>query len=292
MFHKLLIGIVLCVIGAVAPCQAAESGDWPTFEGDLQWETLEETEQTAADSPQEEALAETEQTTEAVPVEAEEPIQEQEPVVETEETPPETATKEEVEETTMPEMEEEDTTSEMEEQVEQETKALPGVPTVVIKTSMGDLHIELLEEEAPNTVKNFLRYVNDQYYNGTVFHRVIDGFMIQGGGFDKEFNQKDTHEAISNEADNGVKNDRGTVAMARTMEPHSATAQFFINVSDNAFLNFRSKTHGGYGYCVFGRVTTGMDVVDTIRQVKTGSQGQFQDVPVKPIEIIEVSVVK
>ena len=162
---------------------------------------------------------------------------------------------------------------------------------VQMQTSMGDIVIELDMEKAPKSVENFLGYVNDGFYNGTVFHRVIDGFMIQGGGFTENLQRKGTREPIQNEADNGLKNVRGTIAMARTGEPHSATAQFFINVVDNDFLDFRSKTRRGWGYTVFGKVIQGMDVVDNIRKVKTGPSGPFRtDVPQTPVVIKQVSV--
>ena len=162
-------------------------------------------------------------------------------------------------------------------------------PVVIIKTSKGDIKAELFEKEAPNTVKNFLQYVDDRHYNGTIFHRVIEGFMIQGGGFTKEFSQKPTRAPVKNEAANGLKNKRGTLAMARTSDVDSATAQFFINVVDNDFLDFRAPNPQGFGYCVFGKVTEGMDIVDAIRSVKTGSRGMFQDVPVDAIEIVEIT---
>ena len=158
---------------------------------------------------------------------------------------------------------------------------------VVLKTSLGDIRIELDEKAAPITVANFLQYVRDGFYNGTIFHRVIDGFMIQGGGFDENFKQKATREPIKNEAANQVSNKRGTIAMARTSVVDSATAQFFINVVDNDFLDFRAPTTQHFGYCVFGRVTEGMDVVDKIRKVKTGSRGMHSDVPKENVVILE-----
>lgn len=167
-------------------------------------------------------------------------------------------------------------------------KQMNSHPVVLIKTSAGDIRIELNGEKAPLTVKNFLEYVNQGHYDHTIFHRVIDGFMIQGGGFTKDFKQKPTNAPIQNEADNGLKNLRGTIAMARTNDVNSATAQFFINVVDNNFLDFRAKNPQGYGYCVFGEVTEGMDVVDKIKKVKTGSFGPYQDVPVETVEILEV----
>lgn len=160
---------------------------------------------------------------------------------------------------------------------------------VTIKTSMGDIKVKLFDKEAPETVKNFLQYVADGHYKNTIFHRVISGFMIQGGGFDANFNQKPTRSSIKNEADNGLSNKRGTVAMARTSDPHSATAQFFINVSDgNSFLDFKAANQREYGYCVFGKVIAGMDVVDKIRSVTTGGKNGFQDVPVEDVVILDI----
>jgi peptidyl-prolyl cis-trans isomerase B (cyclophilin B) len=150
---------------------------------------------------------------------------------------------------------------------------------VKLQTSLGTLSIDLYADKAPETVRNFLEYVDAGHYDNTIFHRVIDGFMIQGGGFDAAMQQKGVRAPVKNEADNGLKNDRGTIAMARTSDPHSATAQFFINVADNDFLNFRAPAADGWGYCVFGRVVEGMDVVDKIRSVATGSRGFHQDVP-------------
>lgn len=161
-----------------------------------------------------------------------------------------------------------------------------GNPVVTMKTSMGTIKIELFADKAPETVANFLQYVKDGHYNHTIFHRVIPSFMIQGGGFTKDMKQKSTKPAIKNEADNGLKNVRGTLAMARTSDVNSATSQFFINTVDNDFLDFRDKTSRGYGYCVFGKVTDGMDVVDKIEGVKTTTQGPHQNVPVEPVEIL------
>ena len=157
---------------------------------------------------------------------------------------------------------------------------------VILHTNHGEIAIELFQEEAPESVNNFLTYLQDGHYDGTIFHRVIDGFMIQGGGFDEDFRQKSTRDPITNEADNGLKNERGTLAMARTGAPHSATAQFFINVSDNAFLDHQG-THSAqaWGYAVFGQVVDGMDVVDAIRTVPTTTRGPFQDVPAEPVII-------
>ena len=163
---------------------------------------------------------------------------------------------------------------------------------VIIRTTFGELTLELDSEKAPRTVENFINYARDGYYDGTIFHRVIDNFMIQGGGFDTEMNQKDTGEPIENEADNGLKNDFGTVAMARTMDPHSATAQFFINVKDNDFLNHTGKNAQGWGYAVFGRVTAGEEVLDKIRGVPTTSRAGHQDVPSDPVIIESVEVVE
>ena len=162
---------------------------------------------------------------------------------------------------------------------------------VKLHTHHGVLTLALDAEKAPVTVANFLAYVEAGHYNNTVFHRVIDGFMIQGGGFEPGMNQKPTGEQIKNEADNGLKNERGTIAMARTQAPHSATAQFFINVADNAFLNHTSPDLQGWGYCVFGKVSEGMDVVDAIRKVKTGSSGFHQDVPKEDVIIERAEVV-
>jgi len=162
---------------------------------------------------------------------------------------------------------------------------------VKLHTNHGVITLELDAEKAPVTVANFLAYVEAGHYNNTVFHRVIDGFMIQGGGFEPGMNQKPTGEQIKNEADNGLKNERGTIAMARTQAPHSATAQFFINIADNDFLNFKSADLQGWGYCVFGKVSEGMDVVDAIRKVKTGSSGFHQDVPKEDVIIERAEVV-
>lgn len=163
-----------------------------------------------------------------------------------------------------------------------------AAPSVEMQTSMGTIVIELDSEKAPITVKNFLQYAKDGFYNGTIFHRVIDGFMIQGGGFTKEMGEKPTGAQIPNEAKNGLKNTRGTIAMARRAEPHSATAQFFINHKDNSPLDYPSQD--GWGYAVFGKVTQGLDVVDKIAKVKTGNRGMFQDVPVEPVVIQSVKV--
>lgn len=162
---------------------------------------------------------------------------------------------------------------------------------IKLHTSLGEITLELDAEKAPKTVKNFIEYVESGHYNGTIFHRVIEGFMIQGGGMTADMEQKPTRETIENEANNGLKNARGTVAMARTQAPHSASAQFFINVADNEFLNYRSPDLNGWGYCVFGKVVEGMDVVDKIRAVKTGRRGFFQDVPAEDVVIVRAEVV-
>ena len=159
-----------------------------------------------------------------------------------------------------------------------------------IETSMGSITLELDDAKAPVTVANFLAYAKDGHYDGTIFHRVIDGFMIQGGGFDKSMDQKETRAPIRNEAMNGLKNDRGTIAMARTMIVDSATSQFFINLVDNEFLNFTSPTPQGFGYAVFGKVTDGMEVVDAIAKVRTGFHGPHQNVPEEPVVIRKVTV--
>jgi peptidyl-prolyl cis-trans isomerase B (cyclophilin B) len=159
---------------------------------------------------------------------------------------------------------------------------------VIIRTSMGDIELELYEDKAPETVKNFLSYVDDCHYDNTIFHRVIDNFMIQGGGFDATFTQLPTKAPIKNEADNGLKNDKGTIAMARTSDINSATCQFFLNVKDNDFLNFSSPDERGYGYCVFGKVSSGMDVIEQIKEVPTGQKGPHGDVPIENIMIKEI----
>ena len=160
---------------------------------------------------------------------------------------------------------------------------------MLLETTSGDILIELYPDKAPETVKNFLQYVDDGFYNNTIFHRVIPGFMIQGGGMGARMDEKETREPIKNEADNGVKNERGTIAMARTMEPHSASAQFFINLVDNDFLNFSEPTINGWGYCVFGKVTDGMDVVDKIAKVKTKTVGIHENVPADLVMITGAS---
>lgn len=162
---------------------------------------------------------------------------------------------------------------------------------VLLQTNKGDIVLELDAEKAPESVANFLNYVNRRHYVGTIFHRVIDGFMIQGGGFESGLKQLPTDKPIRNEANNGLKNDRYTIAMARTNDPHSATAQFFINVSDNAFLNHSSPTPQGWGYAVFGKVVKGQEIVDAIKKVKTGSKGFHQDVPVEDVVILKAEEV-
>jgi len=162
---------------------------------------------------------------------------------------------------------------------------------VKLQTNFGAIVLDLDAAKAPETVKNFLAYVEAGHYDNTIFHRVIDGFMIQGGGFEPGMKQKSTGAPIQNEAANGLKNDRYTIAMARTNDPHSATAQFFINVKDNAFLNHTAPSGQGWGYCVFGKVVDGMDVVDKIKGVRTGSSGFHQDVPVEDVVIRKAEVV-
>ena len=161
---------------------------------------------------------------------------------------------------------------------------------VILKTSMGDITIELDAEKAPVTVANFLEYVNSGFYSNTIFHRVIKGFMVQGGGFEPGMGQKASNDEIKNEANNGLENEHYTLAMARTNEPHSASNQFFINTKNNSFLNFSSETPQGWGYCVFGKVTAGQDVVDAIEGVATGSSGHHQDVPTEDVIIISAEV--
>lgn len=161
---------------------------------------------------------------------------------------------------------------------------------ITLHTNYGDIELELDFDKAPKSAANFKEYAESGFYDGTIFHRVINNFMIQGGGFTEEMTQKKTRDPIENEANNGLKNDKGTIAMARTMDPHSATAQFFINVADNDFLNHSSKTSQGWGYAVFGKVTKGMEVVNKLKSVKTGSFGPHQDVPVEPVVIERVSV--
>jgi peptidyl-prolyl cis-trans isomerase A (cyclophilin A)/peptidyl-prolyl cis-trans isomerase B (cyclophilin B) len=163
-------------------------------------------------------------------------------------------------------------------------------PHVALKTSMGEIVLELYPDKAPKTVANFLRYVRSGHYNGTIFHRVIENFMIQGGGFDKDMQLKPTNPPIENEAKNGLTNDTYTIAMARTAAPHSASAQFFINVQNNRFLDYPGQD--GWGYCVFGKVIKGTDVVDRIKSVETTSSGMYQNVPVKPVVIESAVLIK
>lgn len=163
---------------------------------------------------------------------------------------------------------------------------------VKLQTNQGDIVIELNAEKAPKTTDNFLKYVRDGFYDGTVFHRVINNFMIQGGGFEAGMKQKKTRQPIENEANNGLRNDRYTIAMARTSDPHSATAQFFINVADNDFLNHTAPTSNGWGYAVFGQVVEGTETVDKIKAVKTGSRGFHQDVPAEDVVIEKATVVE
>lgn len=163
-------------------------------------------------------------------------------------------------------------------------------PRVILETNKGNIVLELYPDKAPKTVANFLQYVEQGFYTNTIFHRVINGFMIQGGGFTPKYERKHTQPPVVNEADNGLKNDRGTIAMARTFDPHSASAQFFINVADNDFLNFKSKTPNGWGYAVFGKVVQGMEVVDTIKEIPTVPAGPFpRDVPREPVIIIRAT---
>ena len=161
-----------------------------------------------------------------------------------------------------------------------------------LHTNYGDIMLELDHEKAPVTVQNFIDYVNSGHYDNTIFHRVIDEFMIQGGGFEPGMIEKKTRAPIANEAGNGLKNDKYTIAMARTSDPHSATGQFFINVKDNDFLNYKSPTAQGYGYCVFGKVVEGMDVVDKIKKVKTGTRSGHQDVPVENAILEKAEVIQ
>ncbi len=164
-------------------------------------------------------------------------------------------------------------------------------PQVELNTNKGRIVLELNAEKAPITVANFLEYVRDGFYDGVIFHRVIDGFMIQGGGMDENFKEKATRDAIENEADNGLTNDLGTIAMARTQAPHSASAQFFINVGNNAFLNHSGKTAQGWGYAVFGKVTEGLHVVDAIKGVRTGNRGYHADVPLENVVIESAKII-
>lgn len=184
---------------------------------------------------------------------------------------------------------EEEMTEKQEETVSPPVQAEVVNPKVEIITSSGRMTVELNAEKAPGTVDNFLAYVDSGFYTGLIFHRVIPGFMIQGGGFDADMGRRDTRPSIQNEAGNGLKNMRGTLAMARTPDPHSASSQFFINLVDNDFLNYQSPNPRGFGYCVFGEVVEGMDVVDAIAAVRTGRQGPHQNVPVEPVVIESIS---
>ncbi len=161
---------------------------------------------------------------------------------------------------------------------------------ITLHTNFGDIKITLDFENAPKTAENFMKYAKEGFFEGTVFHRVIDGFMVQGGGFTADMEQKNGHEAIENEANNGLSNKTGTLAMARTQAPHSASSQFFININDNTFLDFKSETLQGWGYCVFGEVTEGMDIVEKIKAVATGRNGMHQDVPLEPVLIEKVTI--
>jgi len=175
-------------------------------------------------------------------------------------------------------------------QAQEPSNQLQDKYMVIISTNYGDITLELDSEKAPNTVANFLSYVSEGHYDGTIFHRVISNFMIQGGGFEPGMQQKEVKEPIQNEANNGLNNDQYTVAMARTGDPHSATAQFFINVKDNDFLNFSSETTQGWGYAVFGKVTAGEDVVEEIKAVETGQRGPFGDVPIEDVVINSIKI--
>ncbi len=170
--------------------------------------------------------------------------------------------------------------------------ALAANPKVLMKTSMGDVEIELFADKAPVSVKNFLTYVNEGAYDGTIFHRVIKGFMNQGGGFDKDYKKRPTKAPITNEADNGLKNKRGTIAMARTSQPHSATNQFFVNTVDNPFLNHTGKNMRGWGYAVFGKVTKGMEVMDKIADTPTKPGRLGQNMPITPVVIDKIEVIE
>jgi peptidyl-prolyl cis-trans isomerase B (cyclophilin B) len=163
---------------------------------------------------------------------------------------------------------------------------------IKIQTNLGTITLELDHEKAPKTAANFEQYANDGFYDGTIFHRVISGFMIQGGGMEPGMEQKETRATIENEADNGLTNDKGTIAMARTPDPHSASSQFFINISNNDFLNYSSSTPDGWGYCVFGKVVDGLDVVDAIKAVETTTCAGHQDVPVDDVVIEKVEIIK
>ena len=169
--------------------------------------------------------------------------------------------------------------------------AMAANTVVEMNTSMGKIEIELFNDKAPISTQNFESYIKDNFYNGTIFHRVIPGFMIQGGGMDADMNEKATNKPVENEADNGLKNDAGTIAMARTQDPHSATSQFFVNVKDNDFLNHSGKNMQGWGYTVFGKVTSGMDVIEKMRGVPTGRFGMHADVPKEPVVINSATII-
>jgi len=170
--------------------------------------------------------------------------------------------------------------------------SIAGNPQIIIKTSQGEIEAELFEDKAPVTVKNFLSYVKKSHYKDTIFHRVINNFMIQGGGYGSDLKEKPTDAPIKNEADNGLKNEVGTLAMARTNLVDSATSQFFINVENNGFLDHRNKSAEAFGYCVFGKVTKGMPVVNKIKLVKTGSRGMLEDMPIQPVVILDIVLKK
>ncbi len=172
------------------------------------------------------------------------------------------------------------------------TSAANDAPEIILETSHGNILLQLDATAAPVTVKNFIQYVNEGFYDGTIFHRVIPDFMIQGGGFTEQLKKKETHTPIKNEADNGLKNVRGSIAMARTSDPHSATAQFFINTIDNDFLNHTAPNSRGWGYTVFGKVVGGMDTIDKISAVKTGNRGIFRDVPIESVIINKATLVE
>jgi peptidyl-prolyl cis-trans isomerase B (cyclophilin B) len=174
----------------------------------------------------------------------------------------------------------------------QGTHQMSTHPRVKLETSQGDIVLTLDAEKAPKTTANFITYVKEGFYDGTIFHRVIDGFMVQGGGFEPGLKQKPTHDPIENEANNGLKNDKYTIAMARTNDPHSATAQFFINVANNDFLNFTSPSPSGWGYAVFGKVTEGTETVDKIKGVKTGNSGFHQNVPAEDVVIKKAEIIE
>ena len=176
------------------------------------------------------------------------------------------------------------------EEKKSEKSTLAKETTVIVSTSLGDIHLELDSKSAPTTVKNFLKYVDAKHYDGTIFHRIIGNFMVQGGGMESGLREKASRAPIKNEANNGLSNKVGTLAMARTMEPHSASSQFFINVNNNTFLDFRAETPDGWGYCVFGEVVEGMDIVNKIKTVSTGTMGMHQDVPLEEVFITSTTI--